>query len=123
VIGRVRGAAWLIGVVLVCTHLAACTIPIQTRSDVPCAGIDAGAFRLVWSCGLLVLEREDGRTFPATWPTGYSAEHRDGEAVVLDGDGDVVAREGEVVRIGGGGEDVSGTVMVCSIDVIGEEEP
>jgi branched-subunit amino acid transport protein AzlD len=116
-----RAVACLVGALLVSTQLAACTIPIETRSAAPCSAVDAGTFRLVSSSGLLMLQGEDGRTFSAIWPAGYSAEHRDGEAVVLDGDGDIAAREGDLLGIGGGGQDVSGTVTVCTVEIVEDD--
>jgi hypothetical protein len=36
------------------------------------------------------------------WPEGYTARLSDGQLQVLDGDGTIVGREGEPVRLGGG---------------------
>jgi hypothetical protein len=54
-----------------------------------------------------------GLVHVVVWPNGYSARADAGRLVVLDGSGDVVARVGDRVSIGGGEVDANGTWLAC----------
>jgi hypothetical protein len=48
------------------------------------------------------------------WPFGFSARGTSGGVVLVNGDGAVVAREGDSVQFGGGEMDNAGTWLACS---------
>ena len=49
-----------------------------------------------------LLVRAYGSTYVVVWPAGYKPEMADGEVRVLTGEGDIVARVGHRVYMGGG---------------------
>jgi hypothetical protein len=48
-----------------------------------------------------------------TWPKGYSATISDGRLTLLDSEGAVVARDGDVLTMGGGGVGTSDGSLPC----------
>ena len=104
--------------------LTACGITIETleqpEGEVPCAGIDMGELRLVMGsgphAGRLVLEStQDRGIYRVRWPAGFSAESTDMGPVLRDPAGSIVARQGDLLQIGGGLSD-SETIGVCEIN-------
>jgi hypothetical protein len=61
----------------------------------------------------IALETPDGPTLKVLWPHGYSARVDDTGLALIDGSGSVVAREGDLVQVGGGGSDAEGTWIGC----------
>lgn len=64
--------------------------------------------------GCLRMDPGDGESFTPIWRSGMKPETRGGRVVVLDKKGDVLAREGELVEMGGGGapKNLDGTPAV-----------
>jgi hypothetical protein len=50
----------------------------------------------------LVLQAPTGETSPIAWPAGYRVEQRGGKLAVVDFLGNVKAREGDHIQVGGG---------------------
>ena len=65
---------------------------------------------------LIVISEATGETVPVVWPSGWAAWRLHGRAELVDRDGSVIAREGEVIedRFGGAGG-VDGAFHVCLI--------
>lgn len=61
---------------------------------------------------LVVVGADGGPSERIIWPFGYGVRKDGGELVLIDLSGAVKAREGDVVRLGGG-ETESGTFKVC----------
>ena len=106
--------------------LTACGLGIDTFPqapsgvELPCGGADLGKMRIQIAPGFpgatFVLESaDDGAIFGVRWPAGFSAEQTDEGPVLLDPGGSIVAREGDLLRIGGG-HGSSNTVEVCEIN-------
>lgn len=64
---------------------------------------------------MIFLTAETGEPVGIVWPSGWAAWRLDGRGELVDRDGAVVAREGDIIhdRFGGGGGD--GTFHVCAI--------
>lgn len=102
-------------VVLTGLAVTRCGISIETLPNAPCAGTDVGDFRVVVKDGSVGLQSvDDGTVSGVVWPSGFSAERRSDGIALLDADGAVVAREGQVIHIGGG-RGGTGTISVCDI--------
>ena len=63
----------------------------------------------------------DGKAVSVLWPFGYSARIEGAQAVLLDDEGTVVAREGDKVTLGGGYGAGDDTFTACG--VVSIEEP
>lgn len=46
--------------------------------------------------------RQDGVSLVIIWPTGFKAENAGGEVRVLNGQGEITARAGQAISMGGG---------------------
>jgi len=68
----------------------------------------------------LALATSTGERMPVMWPFGYSARLVDGEIELVDGTGAFVAREGDVIQMGGG-SGANGLFYACAegIQVVG----
>jgi hypothetical protein len=80
---------------------------IVTRAPhlVPCHTALLASVRVASSGdALIVLSAATGEPVQVVWPSGWAAWRRDGVAELVDRDGSVVAREGDVIedRFGGG---------------------
>jgi len=92
--------------------------PPAADVEVPCAGVDLGELRLFVTPGFpmdsIGLESlEDGILFNVRWPSGFSVEPTG--VVIFNRGGSIVAREGQVLQIGGG-HGGSGIIMDGAID-------
>ena len=56
---------------------------------------------------------EQGHSHQVIWPNGYSARDDGGRLAVIDGNGTVVAHEGDRLSMGGGEIDGAGTWLAC----------
>jgi len=65
---------------------------------------------------LIVVSVETGETVTVVWPAGWAAWRLEGRAALVEGDGSVVAREGDVIedRFGDGSDD-AGKVHICVV--------
>lgn len=64
---------------------------------------------------LVLVPESGGAPIKVVWPTGWAAWRRDGRAELVDRDGTVVGREGDVVQGFGGGTGVDDAFHVCQI--------
>ena len=64
----------------------------------------------------LALATSTGERMPVMWPFGYSARLVDGEIELLDGSGAFVAREGDLIQMGGG-SGANGLFYACAEDI------
>lgn len=64
--------------------------------------------------GAVWLARSDGATVRLRWPHGFDVHFTRQGAQVLGPSGDVVARQGDRVELGGGAMD--GTFEICALD-------
>jgi hypothetical protein len=86
--------------------------PAPEPSDCPAAL--AEGFLVEVDGELAVQQRAAASTYPLIWqPWEYEIERRDGELAVVDTAGNVVAREGDYVRLGGGEINETGVFTVC----------
>lgn len=58
--------------------------------------------------GCVWVEGPDGERIPVVWPPGFGARFTEAGVELVDEDGAVVAREGDVLEMGGGNNPVSG---------------
>lgn len=97
--------------------MSGCSISIETAPDGPPGGPSVGTalgqWRLVRVAGSLGLESGEGQ-FRVVWPPRFTAEERDGSAVLLDASRKVVALEGQLLAISG--QHGEGRLVVCEID-------
>jgi hypothetical protein len=65
---------------------------------------------------LVVISLATGEPVQVVWPSGWAAWRMDGRAELVDRNGSVIAREGDVIenRFGGGTSD-DGAIHVCTI--------
>jgi hypothetical protein len=69
---------------------------------------------LAEQAGTLAVQHEDGFIAPVRWSASHHrVEERDGELAVVDWIGFVTAREGDMVRLGGGERD--GLWQICGM--------
>jgi len=73
--------------------------PTMPIGDAYPSGLMDGVLEVRSGC-VLVAAHED--RWLLLWPEGYTAQLVDGQLEVLDESGEVVAREGERLRVGGG---------------------
>lgn len=81
-----------------------------------CAAALLGPVRVTTSDdNMIFVTTETGEPVGIMWPSGWAAWRIDGRGELVDRDGAVVAREGDIIhdRFGGGGGD--GTFHVCAI--------
>jgi len=103
-------------IALLALVVAGCTVQLRTDSRPRDACDDALASgRLVTDARSgLALATNGGDVTPILWPFGWSARREMSSVVLLDGTGKVVAREGDLVQVGGGlGSD--GFFAVCPV--------
>ena len=62
---------------------------------------------------LVLVPEAGGAPIHVVWPTGWAAWRRDGRAELVDRDGTVVGREGDVVQGFGGGLGADDAFHVC----------
>jgi len=64
---------------------------------------------------LIFFSVETGEAVAVVWPSGWVAWRIDGRAELVDRDGGIIAREGEVIEARYGGGEVDGAFHVCHI--------
>lgn len=87
------------------THLTLTTAAPHLVPAMGCAMALLGPVRVATADDqLVVVSVETGETVKVIWPSGWAAWRLDGQAELVDRDGTVVAREGDVIhdRFGGG---------------------
>jgi hypothetical protein len=121
----------LSAVLLACMALAVggCTVSLKTASRPPgandvCEAALIGGYLVPDGTYGLALRDADDRIQGVIWPYGYAGRRELAGVVLLDGDGQVVAQEGDLVQMRGARGD-DGTNYPCSepeLRVI-EEDP
>ncbi len=64
---------------------------------------------------LILVSLDGGAPISVVWPSGWAAWRRDGTAELVDRDGNVVGRQGDVIDGYGGGTGLDGKFHVCLI--------
>jgi hypothetical protein len=98
------------------TRLAISTAEPHLMPTFGCATAMLGPVRVTTTDGAMIfVGAESGEPVQIVWPSGWAAWRLDGRAELVDRDGTVIAREGDVIhdRFGGGGGD--GAFHVCAI--------
>jgi hypothetical protein len=72
------------------------TVPI---GDAYPSGAMVGILEVRFCCVFIAAHQDH---WLLLWPEGFTAQRADGQIEVLDGDGEIVAMEGERLRVGGG---------------------
>jgi hypothetical protein len=101
-LGRVAATAVLL--VTAGCSLVAPAAQLKTAAEPPQACMDAltrGTLTRDPQSGL-GLAAADGTRTPVEWPFGYSARNELGKIVLVDETGRTIAREGDVISVGGG---------------------
>jgi hypothetical protein len=92
-------------VIVIGATVTACTpVSIRTPAREPQACMDAlmqGTLAKHAQTGLGIAE-QDGVVLPVEWPFGYTARIEVSKIVLVDEKGFVVAREGDLMQVGGG---------------------
>ena len=99
------------------TRLAISTARPHLLPTFGCATALLGPVRVTTAGDDMVfVSAEGGDTVKIVWPSGWAAWRLDGQGELVDRDGTVVAREGDVIhdRFGGGGSD-DDAFHVCAI--------
>lgn len=116
---RILVALAVAGLVASCGAAATPAIAVPTLALDPAgspqacpAALIEGTLRADEDWGV-ALETSEGAKVMVLWPHGYSATVDDTGLALIDGSGTVVAREGDVVQVGGGGSDAEGTWIGC----------
>jgi hypothetical protein len=99
------------------TSLHIRTQPPHLIPNLGCPDAALGPVRIEDRAGeLVVLSAETGEQIQVVWPSGWVAWSIDGQAMLVDRDGSIVVREGEVIESRlGGGVYADGAFHICNV--------
>lgn len=82
-------------------------LPLQPPTNMAMAALMQGSLRLVDGC-LRVAAEGDEQSFLVIWPNDTRLEFQGETAALLNGEGQLVARAGDAIRLGGGADESAG---------------